>query len=171
MKNFKQYDEAFAKFYQTLYIKKLPIIAWDFQYLFLNDIKNSFQDLRRLNSIASKSKWGLNNWDIESRLNTEVIIITDTKLKIVYASHNIIKMNGYIEAEVLGKSPKMFHGEKTCLKTSGEIRQAVQSHLPFEKTVLNYKKNGEAYLCEIKSFPVFNTKGELSHFIAFEIAA
>lgn len=171
MKNFKQYDEAFVKFYQTLNIKKLPIIAWDFQYLFLNDIKNSLQDLKRLNAIASKSKWGLNNWDIESRLNNEVIIITDTKLKIVFASHNIIKMNGYVETEVLGKSPKMFHGEKTCLKTSDEIRQAVQSHLPFEKTVLNYKKNGDTYQCKIKSFPVFNTKGQLSHFIAFEIAA
>lgn len=171
MKNFKQYDEAFVKFYQTLNIKKLPIIAWDFQYLFLNDIRNSLQDLKRLNAIAYKSKWGLNNWDIESRLNTEVIIITDTKLKIVFASHNIIKMNGYVESEVLGKTPKMFHGEKTCSKTSDEIRQAVQSHLPFEKTVLNYKKNGDTYQCKIKSFPVFNTNGELSHFIAFEIAA
>ncbi|MFV7235185.1 PAS domain-containing protein [Flavobacterium sp. ZB4R12] len=51
------------------------------------------------------------------------------------------------------------------------MRKAIELKLPFEKTVLNYKKNGETYLCEIKAFPIFNAKGELSHFIAFEKAA
>lgn len=171
MGNFKHYDEASAKFYDTLNIKTIPVVSWDFQYLFLNDIKDSFQDLIRFNAIATKSKWGSNDWNIESRLNNEVIIITDAKLEIVFASHNIVKMNGYIEVEVLGKSPKMFHGKETCLKISNEIREAVQLQQPFEKTVLNYKKNGETYLCEIKGFPVFNIKGKLSHFIAFEKAA
>ena len=171
MENFKHYDEASAKFYDTLNIKTVPVLSWDFQYLFLNDIKESFQDLIRINAIATKSKWSSNNWDIESRLNNEVIILTDAKLEIVFASYNIVKMNGYIEAEVLGKSPKMFHGKETCLKISNEIREAVLLQQPFEKTVLNYKKNGETYQCEIKGFPVFNIKGELSHFIAFEKAA
>jgi hypothetical protein len=39
---------------------------------------------------------------------------------------------------------------------------------PFEQTVVNYNKNGEIYICLIKGFPVFNIKGKLSHFIAFE---
>jgi hypothetical protein len=39
---------------------------------------------------------------------------------------------------------------------------------PFEKKVLNYKKNGETYQCLIKGYPVFNSKGDVSHFIAFE---
>jgi PAS domain S-box-containing protein len=39
-------------------------------------------------------------------LKEEVVIVTDAKLEIVFASHNMTKMNGYIEEEVIGKSPK-----------------------------------------------------------------
>jgi PAS domain S-box-containing protein len=81
------------------------------------------------------------------------------------------KMNGYIESEVLGKSPKMFQGHNSSKTTSSEIREAIQSERPFVKTVVNYNKNGEIYVCLIKGFPVFNLKGKLSHFIAFEKAA
>ena len=80
-------------------------------------------------------------------------------------------MNGYVEAEVLGKRPKMFQGEATNQITSNEIRRAISDQQPFEKTVMNYKKNGDVYACLIKGFPVFNSKGQLSHYIAFEKAA
>jgi hypothetical protein len=65
----------------------------------------------------------------------------------------------------------MFQGQKTSEITSSEIRLAIELKQPFEKTVLNYKKNGDTYLCLIKGFPVFNTKGDVTHFIAFEKAA
>jgi hypothetical protein len=83
----------------------------------------------------------------------------------------MIKMNGYVEAEVLGKNPKIFQGNATDLTVSSEIRTAISLQQPFEKTVMNYKKNGDVYACLIKGFPVFNTKGQLSHYIAFEKAA
>ena len=171
MSNFKQYDEAAAKYHMDLSIKTLPIFSWDFHHEFLHELKNSFSDLNKLNSIASQNKWIQNNWDLKTRLKEEVIIVTDAKLSIVFASHNMVKMNGYATAEVLGKSPKIFQGQETNLVTSNEIRNAILLQEPFEKTVLNYKKNGETYLCEIKAFPIFNAKGELSHFIAFEKAA
>ena len=128
-------------------------------------------DCNKLSLIASSSKWVVNDWDFKNKLKEEVIIVTDTKLEIVFASHNLTKMNGYREEEVMGRSPKMFHGSATNSLTSNEIRKAIQLQEPFEKTVLNYKKNGDTYLCLIKGFPVFNRKGELSHFIAFEKAA
>jgi PAS domain S-box-containing protein len=101
----------------------------------------------------------------------EVVIVTDSKLEIVFASHNMTKMNGYVEEEVIGRSPKMFQGNASSRVTSSEIREAIQLQQPFEKTVVNYNKNGEIYICLIKGFPVFNVKGKLSHFIAFEKAA
>lgn len=80
-------------------------------------------------------------------------------------------MNGYSPIEVLGKSPKMFQGELTDSIVSSEISEAIKRQQSFEKTVLNYKKNGEVYVCLIKGYPVFNIKGQLSHYIAFEKAA
>jgi hypothetical protein len=80
-------------------------------------------------------------------------------------------MNGYLPNEVIGKSPKMFQGKKTCPKTSQEIREAINAAVPFEKDVINYSKNGNIYNCQIKGLPIFNTLGQLTHFMAFEKVA
>jgi PAS domain S-box-containing protein len=171
MITFKQYDKAAAKYYNKLEINTLPLVSANFYFDFSKEISNSFKDLVRLNFISKSNNWNSHDWDFESRINEEVIVVTDSRLRIVYASSNIIKMNGYQESEVLGESPKMFHGEATCQKTSDEIRESIRLQQPFEKSVLNYKKNGETYQCLIKGYPVFDTKGKLTHFIAFEKAA
>jgi len=171
MSNLKQYEDAMAKYYESLKIKALPIVAWDFYHEFLEKKNSILLDLNKFKSIAEKNKWEKDNWDLDYRLNEEVIVLTDAKLEIVFVSHNMIKMNGYKESEVLGKSPKFFHGLETCQQTSREIREAIQNQLPFEKTVINYKKTGETYLCLIKGYPIFNLKGILTHFIAYEKAA
>ena len=154
MSDFNQYDENIALYNSSLKVKSPPIYCWDFNFNFLEDVR-----------------WSANDWDLKSSLKEEVIIVTDSKLKIVFASHNIVAMNGYSSNEVLGKSPRMFQGEATNAIVSNEIRNAIIDLKPFEKTIINYKKNGETYECLIKGFPVFNNKGDLSHYIAFEKAA
>lgn len=171
MSNFQHYEEAIARYHSCLKVKTPPIYSWNFHQEFLHELKYSFLDLNRLESIAVQNKWADDQWDLKTRLKEEVIIVTDVALRIVFASHNIVKMSGYLPAEVLGKSPKIFQGKETNLVTSSEIRKAIQLQEPFEKSVLNYKKSGEMYLCLIKGFPVFNLKGQLSHYIAFEKAA
>ncbi|MFV8269216.1 PAS domain-containing protein [Flavobacterium sp. GT2N3] len=171
MNNFRQYDEAIAKYHSSLNVKTVPVTSWNFHNDFLGLIKNIFVDVNKLGVLASQSKWIHNNWDLKTRLREEVIILTDTKLNIVFASYNMIKMNGYVESEVLGKNPKIFQGKSTDLAISNEIRTAISLQQPFEKTVMNYKKNGDVYVCLIKGFPIFNRKGKLSHYIAFEKAA
>lgn len=171
MSNFRQYEDAIALYHNSLNIKTVPVYSWDFHNDFVCAIKKFFADLDKLNAIALQNKWAQNNWDLKNSLKEEVIVVTDVKLKIVFASHNMETMNGYTAEEVLGKSPKIFQGEATNQITSNEIRKAILHQQPFEKTVMNYKKNGEVYVCLIKGFPVFNSKGELRHYIAFEKAA
>lgn len=171
MNDFRHYEEAVALYHGTLKNKSTPIYCWDFHNNFLDEVKNFFVDFNTLNLIASQNKWAENKWDLKNSLKEEVVIVTDATLKIVFASHGIKAMNGYNPEEVIGNSPRMFQGEATNAITSNEIRNAVLQLEPFEKTLINYKKNGETYVCLIKGFPVFNTKGELSHYIAFEKAA
>lgn len=171
MNNFREYEEAIAKYHGGLSVKTVPVSSWNFHNDFLIVMKNIFQDLNKIQAFATQSKWIDNNWDLKTRLREEVVIVTDAKLNIVFASHNMIKMNGYVESEVLGKNPKIFQGDVTDLTISSEIRDSISLHQPFEKTVMNYKKNGDVYACLIKGFPVFNVKGQLSHYIAFEKAA
>ena len=146
----------------------VPIMAWDFHYEYLNELKLAFADLKRVKEISAQFAWDEDNLNIKDRINEEVVVVTDTDLKIVFASSGIKKMTGYTEDEILGKTPKMFQGTKTSKKALKEIRQAIDSQIPFEKTIENYKKNGKTYKCKICGSPVFDLKGKLSHFIAFE---
>jgi PAS domain S-box-containing protein len=171
MIDFEEYDIAVAKYHDSLDITITPILSWNFHNEYLEQVKKIHTDCTKLDVIASSSKWRAEDWDFKNKLMEEVVIVTDSKLEIVFASHNMTKMNGYVEEEVIGRSPKMFQGNASSRVTSSEIREAIQLQQPFEKTVVNYNKNGEIYICLIKGFPVFNVKGKLSHFIAFEKAA
>lgn len=158
------FDESEA----SLNCNSVPILCWDFHYESINELKTFSSDLKRIKRISRKFKWEINGLNINERLKDEVVLITDPELKIIFASEGIAKMTGYTEKEILGKFPKMFQGPLTSTLVLKEIRIAIEKQIPFEKTVLNYKKNGETYNCTIHGFPVFNLKGNLSHFIAFE---
>ena len=143
MSDFRQYEEAVAIHNVNLKGNSTPVNCWDFHNNFLDEVKNYILDLNKLNAIALQNKWVQSNLDLKNSLKEEVVIVTDVKLKIVFASHNIVAMNGYTAAEVLGKNPKMFQGKQTNSVTSNEIRNAVLKLQPFEKTLINYKKNGD----------------------------
>jgi PAS domain S-box-containing protein len=153
---------------EASYRYSVPILSWDFHYEYVNELKALFADLKKVNKISAEFFWNEEDLKIEERIKTEVVLITDVNLKIVFASSRIKSMTGYTEAEVLGKTPKMFQGPVTSKKVLKEIKEAIQLRVPFEKTVENYKKNGNIYNCKINGFPVYNLKGKISHFIAFE---
>lgn len=165
------YDEAFSKYSKTLENKPMPLHSWDLFSSNFDKLRISFSDGKKLETFAQKNHWN-QNWDFTRELQQEnVIVVTDNRLNIVFASQNIFEMTGYSSEEIIGENPKMFQGMETSDEEKKTIREAIQLHKPFENTILNYKKNGETYLCHIKAFPVFNDKNELVNFLAFEKVA
>ena len=143
-------------------------MAWDFHCEHLKELKAILTDVKKVNKISSQFSWDTNKLEIEERMKREVVVVTDLELKIIFASNGIRRMTGYREEEVLGKTPKMFQGPATSKAVLKEIKAAIQKQIPFEKTLENYRKDGRTYKCKINASPVFNVKGQLSHFIAFE---
>lgn len=146
-----------------------PLMSWD---LFVEGYEAKLQlaeDRADLMRLATINHWK-HNFDFETELFrcSNTIIVTDPSILIVLATRNIFKMNGYLPQEVIGKKPSMFQGEATNKETTIAIRTAIHQRLPFEETLINYRKNGEAYRCLIRGYPVFNKSGSLVHFIAFE---
>lgn len=146
----------------------MPIMAWEFHCEYLKELKAVLSDLKKMKKISDQFAWNDVNLDIKDRIQDEVVLVTDLDLKIVFASNGIKKMTGYKEEEVLGKTPRMFQGPTTCKTAVEEMREAVKLQIPFEKTIQNYRKDGRVYKCKINASPVFNIKGQLTHFIAFE---
>ena len=165
---FLEYEKALVKYHSGLSIRCLPLISWDiFSQNFTNK-QDIILDNSSINKIQDKNNWS-SKWDYNFKLeNNTVIVVTDASLKIVFASKNMVKMNGYVPKEVIGNNTKMFQGEQTDLSVSNEIRLAIQNQEPFEKVVVNYCKDGSTYKCHIKGYPIFNQKGKLINFIAFE---
>jgi hypothetical protein len=171
MKELLDYDNGSVNYLEQTSSNSFPLLSWDFHMQNLLKISNNLSDVQTINGIKKAFNWNY-NVDFEKAFdNDTVVLITNSKLEIIFSSQNIIKMNGYKSEETIGNSPKMFQGKATCKKISAEIKESIMSKVPFEKWVLNYKKNGEIYNCHIKGFPIFDNKGVLCNFIAFEKAA
>ena len=165
---FKEYENAIGKYFSKLTVNKLPLSSWSFYFEEFNRVKNVLGDSSTIEQILTLND-GKYDWNFKEELqNDTVIVITDPVLNILFASKNIIKMNGYHSDEVVGNSPKMFQGKLTDNSISKEISTAVKTQKPFDKIIINYCKNGSTYRCHIKGYPVFNKSGVLINFIAFE---
>ena len=155
-----EYDKALVKYYSKLKILHLPLISWDifanhnFEIDNFNAIQKQWNSKTNFNEIVYRSK--------------REIIITNLKQEIVFASKGLHAMNGYHSYEVIGKSPEIFQGKLSSPKSINRIRKAIQDKLPFKEVILNYRKDGTTYLCEIEAFPKFDKKMNLINYIAFE---
>lgn len=156
----RNYDNACAKYYNTLKVKCLPLTTWEFRNYSLSDAVL----FRRIQS----------NWNTkqdylkQSQKENRELIVTDINFKIVFATNTISKISGYPLREILGKSPKMFQGKATSEYTQKKIKKALTELKPFKEVVLNYKKNGESYWCEIEAYPMFDKNGTFLNYIALE---
>lgn len=171
MPDLNPYDKSTAAVRSGAEIGKMPLLSWDLYSVFFRTLMASQRDLTLLNELSKVYKWNL-SLDLEEELKTnDAIIVTNSKLEIVFASYGIAEMSGYQPTEVIGNTPKMFQGKATSTEKRAQINKAISIQQPFETTLTNYRKNGESYECHIRSFPIFNKKGELTHFIALEKAA
>lgn len=150
-----------------------PLLCWDICLEGLQRRILLSKDIELMQKIIRKNQWH----DLPvSPINTliwenKVIIITDSKLNIISATENIVAMNGYSQDEVIGKSPKLFQGDKTEASARKLIKMAVNNEHKFESIITNYKKDGTIYKCHIEGYPVFNKQGNLVNFIALENVA
>ena len=156
----REYENAIAKYYSKLRIRTIPLISWD---LFTTHRNEAYS----FNAI--QKKW--NSKDVFYKVviqSKKTIVVTNANYEIIFASDNITKMNGYSPEEVMGKSPKIFQGKLTTDVSKSNIKKAILNNLPFKEIILNYRKDGTVYFCEIEAYPKFDAKGNLINYIAFE---
>lgn len=146
-----------------------PLTCWDFFMDGHFRRMEQAESFAKLNEFAAEHSWKI-QWNLQKLVIAEqrVVIVTDPAQIIRFASANMTAMNGYTPDEVLGKQPKMFQGKDTDPQTRHQIREAIVRRIPFNGTILNYRKNGTPYNCLVEEYPVWSTGGQLVHFIAFE---
>jgi PAS domain S-box-containing protein len=96
------------------------------------------------------------------------IILTNAQQKIEWVNRGFCKMTGYTLEEVSGRNPKMLQGKETSGEHIEHLRQSIKKLQPFSAEILNYRKSGEAYFCQVAIFPLLNDQNILVNFIAIE---
>lgn len=102
-----------------------------------------------------------------------VVVVTDCDLDrpgptILYANPAFTRMSGYEAAEVLGGSPRLLQGVGTNREATRSIARSLRAEGRFQGVLQNYRKSGEAYLCEIDVRPIYSRDGSIQAFVAFE---
>lgn len=101
------------------------------------------------------------------------VVFTDTGLErpgptIHYANPAFSRMTGYAVLEMLGRAPRLLQGEGTDLWAMRALRRALRAQEGFHGVLQNYRKSGEAYLCEVDVRPTLGRLGSTGAFVAFE---
>lgn len=101
------------------------------------------------------------------------IVVTDGALTapgphILYVNAAFERMTGYAAHEVIGESPRMLQGPDTSLAARKRLARALRAGKPQRTTLVNYRKSGEAYRCDIEIFPLLTPAGEPFAAVALE---
>ncbi|MBC3788374.1 PAS domain-containing protein [Spirosoma utsteinense] len=96
------------------------------------------------------------------------LVLTDQTKTILWTSNSFLAMTGFTRAESIGRTPGILQGPGTDRATLLTVRDSIRHGSPIKADLLNYRKNGESYLCRVSIDPLFSHQGELTHFLAVE---
>jgi PAS domain S-box-containing protein len=87
---------------------------------------------------------------------------------IVFANDNFFTQTGYGADEVLGRNCRFLQGKGTDPETVAEMRLKIARGEEFSGKVLNYHKNGVPLMNSLVVSPLFDAKGNVSHYIGIQ---
>lgn len=139
-------------------------------YEFMGISRNDKGEYTLLDEFAQSKNW---NFDLnkvkrflQDRKNT--IVVTCEKEKIEWVSKSFTRMTGYGSNEAIGQFPKFLQGAETSVIDKKNIRNRINSEEKYSGKIINYRKNGEKYVCKVDILPVYDKENSLVNFIAFE---
>ncbi|MDY0781068.1 PAS domain-containing protein [Tenacibaculum sp. IB213877] len=159
--------KTIGKYVQDIQI--MPLISWDIYSQFTLTNKESLsQDLKQLSLYASKFNWEHNFKSILQNNTYDALVLTNNLKEIIWVNKGFTKMTGYTKKQVINKKPSFLQGKDTSESKKIVIRKKLNGKIPFKEVILNYKKDGTPYKCEIYIIPI--KKEKVTHYLALERA-
>jgi len=149
----------------------LPLASFDVHLTNLKNLTNEFKkdnDISDLINIINTSYWSTDITLNVFQKNYDALVLTDKNQKIIWVSSGFNNMTGYSKSYAVGKKPVFLQGEKTFPSVKKQIRSDLKNNHSYSGSLVNYKKNGQAYNCQIKISPIYSSKKSLKYFLAFE---
>jgi len=88
---------------------------------------------------------------------------------IVCTNAAFCELTGYSEAEVVGRNCRFLQGDGTDRAAVDALREAIRHNRPALVHLLNYRRDGTAFMNAILVGPVFGERGELLYHFANQL--
>lgn len=95
----------------------------------------------------------------------EMIFITDSAGKILFANRAVEKITGFSQKEIVGSRTTMLCSGMQSEKDVKEFLKLIKSGKTFSWLWTNRRKSGEIYQVQEVITPVKNTEGEITHYV------
>ncbi|HEY0758345.1 MAG TPA: EAL domain-containing protein [Acidisarcina sp.] len=102
---------------------------------------------------------------------SNAFVISDVNLPdmpIIYVNPAFERVSGYSAAEVLGRNCRFLQGADRNQPGVVELRKAIRDQRPCRVVLRNYQKDGTLFWNDLALTPIFDTKGELTHYLGIQ---
>ena len=148
----------------TVLVLQTGILGW-----IAMRIQNSFSAFVEAQSRSDTiiSQLRLANWAIEQ--NPNMIVITDTQMRITRVNAAFTKQTGITAIEAQGRNPAMImRSGKTPQATYIALRENMNAGLVWQGRFINSRANGSEYISDAVICPILNDNGELVNYLSIQ---
>ncbi len=95
------------------------------------------------------------------------VVFSDPSLDdnpMIFVSDEFETQTGYAPDEVLGRNCRFLQGPDTDLHAVEAIRQGLKAQTRFTIDILNYRKDGSAFMNRLRIRPIYDQEGNLMFF-------
>jgi diguanylate cyclase (GGDEF)-like protein/PAS domain S-box-containing protein len=96
--------------------------------------------------------------------NSQAILITDINFKIEYANRAFTLLTGYLQQELINKTPAILRSYYTSNDTYSDIRHSLKAGRAWSGLIRNQRKDGSLYWSLQSIIPIKNDEGEITHY-------
>jgi len=94
------------------------------------------------------------------------VMITDTSARILYVNEAFSRVSGYGPLEIIGKTPHVMKSGLTPPEVYDEMWEKISSGQTWQGELINRKKDGTVYTEKAMIYPVRNSAGEITNYVA-----
>ena len=147
-----------------------PIASFNYHLENYNGLIKSFRKNNDVSNVGLMLKDCYTS-ELTNKINQydyDALVLTDISQNILWVNDGFKDMTGYTKKFAIGKKPSFLQGKKTSTIVKNQLRESLAFNHSYSGSIINYRKNGELYLCQITILPIYNLNEKLKYYMAIE---